>query len=534
MARLSVRAVFGTGEGPLVTNITGLRVGNGVVHAATDAPGGLTAWRLAEAATPARLDLQSFPSGVAPHAGGLWRMEAGSDAVLVLGGGAGAGLIGYAVDDAGRLGAAREFGPLPGRAAVTGMAEFAGDTVYVARAGGGGVETYRIGGSDGLAARAGAVDTDDINADAPVALSVLDGPRGAYLFVASGTERGLSAWRIDPASGAPSHHGSAGADTGVGVMEPTALAAFSAYGADYALLGSAANGSGMAGALSLFRVDAAGGLSPVDHLLDSSDTRFGRVQDVAVVGADDRHYVIAGGGDDGLSLFTLLPDGKLLHLHSLPDSFASGLSNVSALAAARMGDEIQVIAAAQAEPGLTVLEVSIADQGRVLRAGDGGQALRGGAGDDLIAGGNDDDRLDGGAGDDILVDGAGTDRLTGGPGADIFVLSADGATDRILDFQPGLDRIDLTGFPGLYDPAQLTFNETGGGARIAWRGEVTEISRAGGGGLTIGEVFGGSFRAPHRPPIVVPTAPRPEDDDDDDGGTGGGRDIGGGDRGGGG
>lgn len=60
------------------------------------------------------------------------------------------------------------------------------------------------------------------------------------------------------------------------------------------------------------------------------------------------------------------------------------------------------------------------------------------------------DTLDGGAGDDLLVGGTGPDDLIGGEGADTFLFFPtdedfrDGTEDRILDFESGEDKIDLT------------------------------------------------------------------------------------------
>lgn len=90
------------------------------------------------------------------------------------------------------------------------------------------------------------------------------------------------------------------------------------------------------------------------------------------------------------------------------------------------------------------------DGGRdVLRGGAGSDSLLGGADDDRLFGGNGSDVLHGGDGDDFLVGGGNIDRLFGGEGADIFAyLSANDSTvdaaDRIMDFESGVDTIDLT------------------------------------------------------------------------------------------
>lgn len=74
----------------------------------------------------------------------------------------------------------------------------------------------------------------------------------------------------------------------------------------------------------------------------------------------------------------------------------------------------------------------------------GADELYGRAGDDILHGGRGRDWMYGGAGDDRLVDGAGKDVMIGGDGADIFRMKDDGQTDRIRDFEQGLDSIDLS------------------------------------------------------------------------------------------
>lgn len=91
---------------------------------------------------------------------------------------------------------------------------------------------------------------------------------------------------------------------------------------------------------------------------------------------------------------------------------------------------------------------------------DGKLIVQGGAGADRIAGGGQIDHLigNGGAdelyglgGDDVLHGGAGADQLRGGLGRDTYLYldasesgTGAGASDRIVDFQGGLDKIDLS------------------------------------------------------------------------------------------
>jgi len=88
----------------------------------------------------------------------------------------------------------------------------------------------------------------------------------------------------------------------------------------------------------------------------------------------------------------------------------------------------------------------------LLDGGAGRDFLLGGAGDDLLIGGDDIDTLRGDDGNDTLIGGAGIDTLVGGEGADRFVFAAltdsgsvSTAFDTIVDFEAGIDVIDLTG-----------------------------------------------------------------------------------------
>ncbi|WGM38633.1 FG-GAP-like repeat-containing protein [Caulobacter sp. NIBR1757] len=78
-----------------------------------------------------------------------------------------------------------------------------------------------------------------------------------------------------------------------------------------------------------------------------------------------------------------------------------------------------------------------------------GNTLKGNDGANLLSGMAGADKLFGGLGDDVLVGGTGRDQLTGGGGADTFAVLQESVSlpvleiDSILDYQTGLDRLDL-------------------------------------------------------------------------------------------
>ncbi|MFD3191595.1 hypothetical protein ACFMPD_15135, partial [Sedimentitalea sp. HM32M-2] len=77
--------------------------------------------------------------------------------------------------------------------------------------------------------------------------------------------------------------------------------------------------------------------------------------------------------------------------------------------------------------------------------------------------------LHGEAGADVIRGGIGDDMLSGGAGADLFIFAAGHGSDRLTDFAPGQDRIqiDIAGqdYAGLViaDRGADTWIDTGGG-----------------------------------------------------------------------
>ena len=121
--------------------------------------------------------------------------------------------------------------------------------------------------------------------------------------------------------------------------------------------------------------------------------------------------------------------------------------------------------------------------------GTGADLLIGGTGRDFLSGGSGRDRLEGGPGNDTLSGGSGADLLTGGAGADVFLFTAPadsqpGARDRITDFDPARDRLDLTA---------LDLTWIGSAAFTGLRGELRIAPRT--GGLELSADIDGSGRA---------------------------------------
>lgn len=104
--------------------------------------------------------------------------------------------------------------------------------------------------------------------------------------------------------------------------------------------------------------------------------------------------------------------------------------------------------------------------------------LRGGKGLDTIDGGAGDDKLIGNDDSDILIGGLGADILKGGGAGDIFVFadvadSTAGSTDRVADFKPGKDKIDLKSIDAdIFTAGDQAFSFTGGAGFSGLAGEL--------------------------------------------------------------
>ena len=276
----------------------------------------------------------------------------------------------------------------------------------------------------------------------------------------------------------------------------------------FVLVGAAGTSS-----LSVLRLGADGQLSLTDHVIDTLGSRFQSLTALAVANWGDRVFVVAGGADDGVSIFALLPGGRLQHLASFEDTGATTLQNISGLGVYVQNGTLVVVGSGQGESGLTRLTIDLTDDGVTRIAGSEGSALTGGNLDDILVGGAGSDTLSGGGGDDLLVDGAGSDILTGGAGADVFVFELDGATDRITDFDASRDRIDLSRIPMLYDLSEIVIVPTATGAELRYRGEVLILQSAAGGPVAEAAVRTALMVSIDRPPILEATPGGTDGDD---------------------
>lgn len=241
--------------------------------------------------------------------------------------------------------------------------------------------------------------------------------------------------------------------------------------------------------LTVLRIDG-NRLVPVDHLVDSLDTRFADVSCLEVIEIAGQPYVIAAGNDQGLTVFALFPGGQLAEVATLAASLDAPINGLTDIAVHVTGTTAQIFVSMQAEPYLVEFSIYLLFPGETQVGGAGGDVLSGTGGDDILASLVGDDRIAGGAGEDILLDGPGNDTLTGQAGADTFVLQADGTIDRITDFEPWQDRIEIQGADGTSDIPEVVIISHSWGAELRLGEEVLLVYSSFGGTLGAADFAG--------------------------------------------
>jgi len=486
-------------------------LGNGdlVLIGANGVNGGLTAFALsATGGLAQRADQLTLPSLALGIVVGLAEVMTVSGTLqVVFGGTAGSGLLGYGLGAGGSLGSMMTDLPLAGGTAfisdVEAVRRGGMDVVVVADDATGRLTAYAQGADGAFRAMApqGSADAMVVGPNAHLASAQVG--NSTFVLASNGMINNIGVYEVT-VTGSLRPISSLGAQQGVGINTPTALETVTAHGITWVLVGAAGSSS-----ITVMELDATGALHPTDHVIDTRDTRFDDLSAMAVVQQGDFVFVIVGGGDDGLSLFLLSPDGRLIHLQSLPHTAGSGLRNVNDIVATVVGDEIQVFVSSDSESGIAQYDIDLSGLGRVLRDTQNGAAsLTGGADDDMLMafGSTGTDTLIGAAGDDTLIGGQGNVDMRGGAGADLFVLRHGDHLTRILDFEVGVDRIDLSGFPMLRNPGQLTVIGTAAGARLRFGEAEIEVRSANGRTLSVTDLFPDGFNwGDHLPVGLVET-----------------------------
>ena len=478
MVHMVVKGQFQTGQSALDVGITDLMVmvqdGETVLYASSGQTGGLTSFELASNGSVSVLDTTLYNSSWADSALAEMSLIEVNGALCVAVAGSGEDqLYVYNVNTDGSLGDVQRMTGLGTEMSrLLEVSQDQAQTVYMADTGSGMITAYNIQSNGTFAKSKEVADTSETYGAEVMAIASTSVNQSEYIISVSQTEKGVSAYRID--NGQLVNTGNAGVNEGLGIMTPTDMEMIEMNGRTFILVASAPDdGIGQSGAITVMELAQDGSLVDTDHIIDTGNTHFGNVQSLEVVEADGRTYVIAGGGDDGVTLFVMMPNGRLQLLGTV--SGDAGLQNISTMAAQFNDGTLHLYVASEQSAGVTEITIDVSNHGDLIEADHGGGVINGSALDDILIGGAGDDSILGGAGDDLLEDGLGVDTLHGGDGADLFILRSDFTHDVIEDFQPGVDQLDLSAWPMLYNTNQLGYTATANGAILEWRGETLEL-----------------------------------------------------------
>lgn len=481
MITINVRETFSAAPLNLVSGIGELflleRDGTLMLYAATRAGGGVIA--CAVDATITLINQVAFSvTSALPVAPTLDLVSIGGHQNLIVSGSNQTTLLTYRIDESGGLGArVKPAGGPAGVIAAQAVVDVDGQTyLYASLTGDGSVQAYRMTASGTLTL----IQDVTVQGDSQgIVLSDLIEVRvGDQVFLAGSA---VAADRVVlfevGAGGLLTETDSLGAADGVGLNGPAGLRAITVQGQTFLLAAGGGSSS-----LSVMAVGADGSLSLRDHVIDTLSTRFQGVEVVEAVLFGGRAIVITGGGDGGLTVMELLPDGRLVLLAMVLDTPNIALEAVTSLAVHVTATGLDLFVAGEGT-GITRLTVDLAALSAPQSGSADADTLTGGSGADLLSGGAGNDLLSALAGNDVLDDGAGADTMSGGAGEDLFILRMDGETDRITDFQPGIDRIDLSAWGQARSLASLTYQATASGAILSYGAERLEISSS--NGLTL-------------------------------------------------
>ncbi len=473
------------------------------LFAVNGANGGLTSFRLrSDGGLAERVDHGYFAGNFS--LGGIAEIiESQGNTRLVVGGGAGSPLMAFDIDETGAVGGLSGLATLDAStmrfSSVVHVDLEGADALYAVDAGTDQLRIMTLAES-GMFEGHGSPTGFDVSG-----IAILDHATVAqtkYLIAADSIENEIIAYRVDAETGALQQTSQLGMTDGLGMQTPNAMETVSAFGKSFVIVASSGSHS-----LSVLELGFDGQLEAVDHVLDTGETRFGAVQAMSTSQVGDRVFVVAGGGDDGLSLFVLLPDGRLSHVQTLVHQDQLGLQNIDVIETVIVGQTLQILVGSDAQDSLSQFRVDLQSLGTEKRnwaAGD--QFVQGSVGDDiLMAGLNGHDTLNGRGGDDILVATHASVTLNGGAGRDRFVFADTTNVQTVEDFEVGVDTLDLSAVPFLRSPDQVVVRSLATGAELFFGDVQIRIFSADGQSLGRSDLFADAFDHPDR--VLVLSTP---------------------------
>jgi len=475
------------------------------LYSGSNALGGVTGFNLTVGGTANAIGEWSAGGG-----GGILRVE---DLTVVSFGGSqrlitsqtdGSSLWGLDVGAGGTLGTATQqnLGMAPSLSQITQFTLGGNEFIVGGAAGTGGLAVYQVQANNDFVLTDTLTDSTKAALGDAADLSTVVVGGNTYLLSGSLAEGQISTFALS-SSGQATLVDTLGMDDGMWLSGMDSVATVTAGGVTYGVVAGTNSSS-----LTLVEINSFGAMRVTNHITDTLDTRFANVQAVETFSVNGRGFVVAGGSDDGLSLFEILPDNTFYEHQSIANQAGWTLGNVTAIKAAVLAGEVQIFAAGTNATGISQFTLNTGSISAQIVGTADADTLNGTAGDDLIFGGDGADALLGGAGDDILYGAAGADTLTGGAGADVFVFDSDLAEDRVLDFELGIDQLDLGRWGRIYDASSLTITAISDGAQISWGDYSVRVTSSNGQPIFASQFGDTSFRF-SAVPEQVPTVAAP-------------------------
>lgn len=474
--RYRLIATYTGADAPFVSNITDLRTHSGpeghALYSVTHMGGGIAAYRITSAEQPIQvMGSQAYPAA-AGYAGNPAAaiLQLGGDSVLF-----GTGLrngTGPAI----RLGNQGDFlesaaapggNPLPQD--MIRLGQFStplGNFLYSARDGQTAFDIWRVADNGGIShvTRAQLPLGAGVQGTEIDAMHVATLGDRSFILAASGMGNYVSVQMVH-ADGSLGSAQMLWSWNGLGMDQPSHLGTVTVGGVTYAAIAASQSSS-----LTMMRLTYDGQLLPVDHIVDERTTRFSGATAMETLNMDGRAFIFLGGGDDGISVFTVLPDGRLLHIATLADTDDRALADVSAISAMEIDGKIAVFVSSRTERGISQFVFEPGEIGLTRVVGAGVQS--GTEGSDLMQASAGTTELRGGAGDDILMSGSAPVSMTGGDGADIFAVTEVNGRITVTDFELGVDRLDLSALGMIRSTDQLVFRPQAFGIKIFYGNSV--------------------------------------------------------------
>lgn len=355
--------------------------------------------------------------------------------------------------------------------AVAGTSVGGSDYIFTSPATGSGVFGYQQSANGSLSLVETVSDTSSMGLENIVAMTIGSNLGYVTLVTASHSTDTLSLFYID-AAGQLTLKDDIGPEDRLPIDGPSAIDLLTISGQTYVIAGAAGSNS-----LTVLSLGRNGAMEFSDQVIDTLDTRFQDVSALATTIWDGVGLIAAAGSDGGISLFQLLPNGRLVLRDTLVDQTTTALSGVAQLEFAEVGNTLQIIALSTGDQGITRLTVDLPSVGIITTAQNGTSLA------DVLTAPSSAGSVWAQAGDDILIDSAGSDTLWGGTGADLFIFTPDGQTDTVADFQLGQDRIDLSAYPLLHSITGIGVFDTSQGIRLDLGDEDLLINAASGTSL---------------------------------------------------